>query len=190
MVFWICVAIGILSAFLASRKEFPSVWVALFNLIVAIYISLAVTASLGKSSPEAFEIPIARMAMFLGAAILIFIVAQFLAKSFVLHGMRLTLPINFVRLANVVLGFLLGYILIGSVLFVVFISPVQSFSAIEKMNEDEIFIRSIEKPVLFACALADAATFQKNGEEFRNVLSWMRGENEESQSLLPVDDAE
>jgi len=154
MVFWICVAIGILSAFLASRKEFPSVWVALFNLIVAIYISLAVTASLGKSSPEAFE------------------------------------PINFVRLANVVLGFLLGYILIGSVLFVVFISPVQSFSAIEKMNEDEIFIRSIEKPVLFACALADAATFQKNGEEFRNVLSWMRGENEESQSLLPVDDAE
>ncbi len=190
MVFWICISIGILSAFLASRKEFPSVWVALFNLIVAIYISLAVTASLGKSSPEAFESSVARMAMFLGSAILIFIIAQFLAKSFVLHGMKLTLPINFVRFANVILGFLMGYFLIGSVLFVVFISPAQSFSAIEKMNEDERFIRSIEKPVLFACALADAATFQKNGEEFRNVLSWMRGEVVEPASPLTIGEAE
>ncbi len=173
MVFWICLLFSVISAFLASRREFPQIWVAAFNLIISVYISVGVTASLGKSFPTAFENQIAHMAMFIGAGVLVFILMQFFAKSFILHGIRLTLPVNFTRFANIILGFIMGYILGGWILFAVFMSPLQCVPAVKKMCKNSAMVHSFESPILFACSLCDSASVQNNSDEFKNAISWI-----------------
>lgn len=172
MVFWISCIAGLATVFITKNKKFIGLWVAFFNMTLSIYLSVTVTACIAKANPESFESQIAKLLILVVIAILAFVVIEFIASTFFTDRFVIALPAQFKKFANPVLSFFLGYLLTGTVLFLLYVSPLATVPFASNIFNDT-FAKQSKRAVIASCSLIETFSLQQNDKQLRNAVDWL-----------------
>lgn len=125
MIFWLLVLFGGVGAFLAFRSgNFYKMWAILFNIIIAIYLSIMVSPFIITMIPSdiaGLDYQIA--ACVLGIAILIFGILQTIAVVFLTGDCEIKFPKLFDSIGSSIFGFLCGWFAVSFIVLVFCIMP-------------------------------------------------------------------
>jgi hypothetical protein len=151
MLFWICLIIGGLFAWLGLKKGFY-VWLAtLLCLMTGIYISVLATPYILKMSPEYSDSGYYAAITMLMLALVIFVVLDVICWFFFLHDREEYFPKRIEQVGGGFCGFLFGYFLLGLAALSVCMMPFSRSGIPSFLPQRESMARFAIKPVVGIC---------------------------------------
>ena len=167
MIFWCAILVGILFAVMGVRKSFYPMWAILFNILVSIYVGLMLTPTIIGIIPDIADSRYHHAACVAVLAIVIFIILQAIANSFIKSTSEVSFPKLFNSVGAGLLGFLSGYFLCSFVFLIICVMP---FSR-------QPFMKTIcsqtgpSKSVTTACNFINTLSLQSDNTS--KVIEWL-----------------
>ncbi len=175
MLFWLAIAVGVIFAYIGIRIGFYMVWQSLFNVLVAIYLSVMITPRLVGLIPELSNSGYNTAACVIGLMVVIFLVLQTVTACFLTGISDVRFPGIFESVGTGALGFVLGYVIASFVLFTIYMMPVSRIPAVEEnvFKWDEKIrpasVRATEK----ACGFVGDVSLQYHDTTVQDVCDWL-----------------
>ena len=177
----IIIAAALVFAFIGYRKTFYPGWAVLFNLLIAVYISI-------MSAPQIVDkFPVVRTyldnytysAAILIIAAVIFIVLQSFAFRFFTAVSIVSFPKLLNSLGAAILGFLTGSAIAGFLFFLINISPLADNSTVRSFTQDKQAPDRSNGVVLVSCDFIHSISLQPNpigvDKQLENILeNWRK----------------
>ncbi|AQQ72207.1 hypothetical protein SMSP2_02588 [Limihaloglobus sulfuriphilus] len=176
MVFWISAVIALAAALYFKKAGFLYAWAALFNVVIAIYCSLVVTAALGKWQPDAIPNGWTRAAVFFVFAVIIYTILFLIAKSVIGSEGSLYLGAAIELCGGFALYFLTVFFAVNFVVFVLCITPAIEHTPFLSGFDKSAVTRSSELSVKAACGIVEKFSIQDNDARLGVVFNWLKGE--------------
>jgi len=128
------IIIGLVFALLCYKKTWYPSWAFLFNILISIYIGIMTAPQIVDKIPFIRERlnDFAYSAGILAVAVIIFIVVQFLSVRFLIAGHRASFPKILNSIGAAVLGFVAGLIITGFLFFLINITPLPNWPAVDR----------------------------------------------------------
>jgi len=177
----IIIAAALVFAFIGYRKTFYPGWAVLFNLLIAVYISIMSAPQIVDKFPD--------VRIYLGnytysAAILIIAVVIFIVlQSFAFRFFTAVSIVSFPKLLNslgaAVLGFLTGSVIAGFLLFLINITPLADNSTVRSFTQDKQMPDRANGVVLVSCDFIHNISLQPDptgiDKQLENILeNWRK----------------
>lgn len=124
MLFWLTILGGFAFVYLGLRIGFYMIWQSLFNTLVAVYLSVMIAPRLIGLVPELAESGYYFAPCVLVLALLFFLLLQTITACFLTGISEVALPRAVEMFGTPLLGFVLGYVIVGFVLFLVYLLPI------------------------------------------------------------------
>jgi uncharacterized membrane protein required for colicin V production len=177
----IIIAAALVFAFIGYRKTFYPCWAVLFNLLIAVYISI-------MSAPQIVDkFPVVRTylgnytysAAILITAVVIFIVLQSFAFRFFTAVSVVSFPKLLNSLGAAVLGFLTGSVIAGFLFFLINITPLADNSTVRSFTQDKQAPDRANGVVLVSCDFIHNISLQPDpigiDKQLENILeNWRK----------------
>jgi hypothetical protein len=176
MVFWISAVIALAAALYFKKAGFLYAWTGFFNVVIAIYCSVVVTAALGKWQPDAIPNEWARAAVFFASAVVICAILFLIARSVIGSEGSLYLGAAIELCGGFVLYFLTAFFAVNFVVFVFCITPTIEHTPFSSSFDKSAVTRSSELSVKAACGIVEKFSIQDNDARLEVVFNWLRGE--------------
>jgi hypothetical protein len=150
MAFWIGILVSILFAYVAIRMRFYTTWASLFNIVISVYLAIALgpaLADLVSASPEA---PYHGALSVLGTAIGAFLILHGISYTLITGQFSVPFPNIIDKLVAGVLGFLTGFLVWSFVGLLVCIMPASQNTFVKDIDLCSQFQRT-GTPVICSC---------------------------------------
>ncbi|MHC4738816.1 MAG: CvpA family protein [Planctomycetota bacterium] len=178
--FWCVVLIGILAAVMAIKAGFYTMWAILFNTLISIYIGVMLCPTIIGLIPDIGDSRYHHAGCVGGIAVVIFAIVQTITVNFLLgeetdKDKKNEEAISFPKLVNTIgaglVGFFLGYVVCGFVIFVFMIMPISNEPIVKIICEQSGFASQSVKTV---CGFVGGISLQCHDEaEPRDVVEWL-----------------
>jgi len=162
---------GVVGAVLGRRVGFIAVWVFLFNLLIAVYVSLMLTPTLIGYVPLLHSSRYYHALTLLFVALLIFLICHNFVSMFLAQAFSARIPRFFNNFFAAVTGFLAGHFACGFILFIIGVTPLAEASFMKQLSDTSL-ARSVEPPVLCSTQMVSTISFQCDRQERRQVIEW------------------
>ena len=162
---------GVVAAVLGRRAGFVAVWVFLFNLLIAIYVSLMLSPTLIGYVPLLKSSHYYRALTLLFVVLLIFLMCHNFVNMFLIQAFNAKIPRFFNNFFAAVTGFVAGHFACGFILFIIGVTPVAKISFMKQLSETSL-AQAVEPPVLCATQIVGTISFQCDEQERRQVIEW------------------
>jgi uncharacterized membrane protein required for colicin V production len=149
----IIIAAALVFALIGYRKTFYPGWAVLFNLLIAVYISIMSAPQIVDKFPDVrtYLGNYTYSAAILIIAVVIFIVLQAFAFRFFTAVSIVSFPKLLNSLGAAVLGFLTGSVIAGFLLFLINITPLADNSTVRSFTQDKQMPDPKNGVVLVSC---------------------------------------
>ena len=184
-----CCAAGLAAAFIAMKRTFLNLWIIIFSVLVSIYLSVTLTASAAKALPSEFGTQMVKAGVVFLLGVLLFLIINLLTGVFFNKRFSIAFPKKFTLVVKPVLGFLIGYITAGAILFLVQVSPVSQIGALGGVF-NESFEGGTKRIVARCCKTVDFFSLQRNDDEISKVIDWFCDRGGEENVEEQIDSAE
>ena len=162
---------GVVGAVLGRRAGFVTVWVFLFNLLIAIYVSLMLSPTLIGYVPLLNSSSYYRALILLFVVLLTFLMCHNFVSMFLTQSFSAGVPRFFNNFFAAVTGFIAGHFACGFILFIIGVTPVSEISFMKQLSETSL-AQAVEPPVLCATQIVGTISFQCDRRERRQVIEW------------------
>ncbi|MCK4628247.1 MAG: CvpA family protein [Sedimentisphaerales bacterium] len=163
---------GVVGAVLGRRAGFVTVWIFLFNLLIAIYISLMLSPTLIGYVPLLDSSSYYRALTLLFVVLLTFLMCHNFVGMFLAQSFSATVPRFFNNFFAAVTGFVTGHFACGFILFIIGVTPVAEISFMNQLSETSL-AQAVEPPVLCSTQIVSTISFQCDRRERRQVIEWL-----------------
>ncbi len=136
MVFWLAVLAGGLFAWLAVRIGFFETWTALFNIVIAIYLSIFLTPVITDVIPAAFDTLYGNALAMIAIAAAVFLILHGISYTFLTGQFSVPFPRIFDIVFAGLLGFIAGFLVLSFAILVFMATPVSQHSLVQKVGID------------------------------------------------------
>lgn len=162
MTFWLIVLFAAGCATLAFKKsDFYRMWAIVFNVFIAIYISIMVSPWIISMIPSGTAgIGYQKAACIICIALLVFGLLQAITVNFITTDSEITFPKLFDSIGVLVLGFIGGWFISSFVLLMISIMPFAETPFLEKVTGRETANNLAVKPVVTLCNFVTAISIQ------------------------------
>ena len=162
---------GVVGAVLGRRAGFIAVWVFLFNLLIAVYVSLMLSPTLIGYVPLLNSSRYYHALTLLFVVLLIFLICHNFVGMFLAQAFSAKIPRFFNNFFAAVSGFLAGHFACGFILFIIGVTPLAETSFMEQLSDTSL-ARSVEPPVLCSTQIVSTISFQCDRQERGQVIEW------------------
>ena len=162
---------GVVGAVLGRRAGFVTVWVFLFNLLIAIYVSLMLSPTLIGYVPLLNSSRYYHALILLFVVLLTFLMCHNFVSMFLTQSFSAGVPRFFNNFFAAVTGFIAGHFACGFILFIIGVTPVSEISFMKQLSETSL-AQAVEPPVLCATQIVGTISFQCDRRERRQVIEW------------------
>ena len=162
---------GVVGAVLGRRAGFVAVWVFLFNLLIAVYVSLMLSPTLIGYVPLLNSSRYYHALTLLFAVLLIFLICHNFVGMFLAQVFSAKVPRFFNNFFAAVTGFLAGHFTCGFILFIIGVTPLAETSFIKQLSETSL-AKAVEPPVLCSTQIVSTISFQCERQERGQVIEW------------------
>ncbi|MDD5134598.1 MAG: hypothetical protein PHP01_04240 [Phycisphaerae bacterium] len=196
---WIILIIAVGFALLGYKKTLYPTWAFVFNIIVAVYLGVMtgpqIVDKLGifRMCVGNFAYP----ACILAVAVIYFLIVQLFTFRFFTSVYCVSFPVILNKMGGAILGFWAGAVIAGFVLFLINISPLTSYSAINFFRGGKLlpqkanavvyktcnFVHSIS---LQSCPTSIAEQFEKISADWRQAGKTKTDSNSVPDKSMPI----
>ena len=162
---------GVVGAVLGRRAGFVTVWVFLFNLLIAIYVSLMLSPTLIGYVPLLNSSRYYHALILLFVVLLTFLICHNFVSMFLAQSFSVGVPRFFNNFFAAVTGFVAGHFACGFILFIIGVTPVAGISFMKQLSETSL-AQAVEPPVLCATQIIGTISFQCERQERGQVIEW------------------
>lgn len=162
---------GVVGAVLGRRVGFVAVWVFLFNLLIAVYVSLMLSPTLIGYVPLLKSSGYYRALTLLFVVLLIFLICHNFVGMFLAQAFSAKIPRFFNNFFAAVTGFIAGHFACGFILFIIGVTPLAETSFMEQLSETSL-AKAVEPPVLCSTQIVSTISFQCERQKRRQVIEW------------------
>ena len=173
IVFLLLVMFAAVGALLAFKKStFYKMWATLFNITIAIYLSVMFSGAVTGMIPEDIAgIEYQKAACILGIAVIIFGILQSISVSFITSGCDITFPGLLDNIGTSLLGFLSGWLVMSFLLFLICIMPFsRQLSLMHCINGSEKNTKTSVAPVVTVCNFVSNISLQRYRGKAQEVV--------------------
>jgi len=186
MIFLLTIIAGGIAAWLGRRAGFITMWVLLFNLVVAIFTALLLTPTLLAYVPFLRTSTYYQALCLLVLSLLVFLVLHNMANMFLVRAFSAEVPKLFNTLLAAVLGFFVGHFAAGFIIFIFAVTPIAQAQFFDYIIEEGPLSQTVKTPVMGAAGLTAALSFQGEKDTSEKVFNWFCGLEEEPVSTPPT----
>ncbi len=171
----IIIMTGLVFALLGYRKTWHPSWVFLFNVIIAVYISI-------MASPQVVEtFPVIRnnlgnfsyAGLILVAAVVIFVALNLFSFRYFTSVSTVPFPKILDNAGAAVLGFLAGSVIAGFLLFIVTITPLSRYSFVRTITQSGKEATNVNCAVIACCGVVHDISLQPIPEASEKQFEWI-----------------
>jgi uncharacterized membrane protein required for colicin V production len=173
----IIIAAALVFAFIGYRKTFYPGWAVLFNLLIAVYISIMSAPQIVDKFP-AVRNYLGNFSYSTGIfviAVIIFAVLQSFAFRFFTAVCVVSFPKLLNSLGAAVLGFLTGSVIAGFLFFLINITPLADYSTVRSFTQDKQTPDRANGVVLVSCDFIHNISLQPDpigvDKQLENILA-------------------
>lgn len=185
----IALLVALMSAYIGYRRGFKAMWPILFNVLVACYIAIMGTRAIAKLAPGIGEYQYYKALLIIVLAaisyVILYIIARFFAKEDYIHE----LPDLFEDIGGAVLGFFVGLVCTGFVVFSLysFVAKIKKMPEMVKTNIACPAKTAVDK----SCGFVGGVSLQtvKSNMGIKEVTAWILGEGDSYDSELSNDES-
>ena len=135
MIFWIGILIGATLAYHAIKIGFYETWVSLFNIIIAVYLSIFLTPIVVELIPTAGEdTPYATLLTLISIAAAVFLILHGIAYIFFTSQFKVSFPKTFNILLSAFLGFWAGLLIWSFITILIAVTPITENSFVKRLG--------------------------------------------------------
>ncbi|MCX5632154.1 MAG: CvpA family protein [Phycisphaerae bacterium] len=173
----IIIAAALVFAFIGYRKTFYPGWAVLFNLLIAVYISIMSAPQIVDKFPDVRNYlgNYTYSGGILAAAVIIFAVLQSFAFRFFTAVSVVSLPKLLNSLGAAILGFLTGSVIAGFLFFLINITPLADNSTVRSFTQDKQIPDRTNGVVLVSCDFIHNISLQPDptaiDKQLENILA-------------------
>ena len=169
MTFWLLVLAGAAGAVLAYKKSnFYKMWAILFNIFIAVYLSVMISPLIVKMIPEDISgLEYQKAACILGVAVIVFGILQAIAVNLITGVCDVTFPKLVDTIGIPALGFFSGWFVCAFLLFLVTIMPVSQKGFLqETFPSDGVAVSSVAG----LCSVTSNVSLQRYNYKHRQII--------------------
>ena len=158
----IIIVVGLIFALLGYKKAWYASWAFLFNVLIAVYVSIMITPQI----VDQFEVirdylhSYSYAAFALVVAAVILVIMNFLSSRYFTVAAAVTFPKILDSAGAAVLGFLTGAVITGFLLYLITITPLYSFSAVRTFTQSKQTSGCANCAVIAACDVVHEISLQ------------------------------
>ena len=173
MMFWLAILAGVAFAVIGIKKHFDSMWIILFNILIAIYLSIMLTPTIIGLISDVKDMGYNRAICVVGIATIVFAILHTIVVNYIIDLDEISFPKLFSNIGTGSLGFLAGYIVCSFFFFVIGIMPFTKHQLVKDIfGNDGIAptaVRSVEK----VCNFVGAASLQADNSANAKIIDWL-----------------
>jgi len=177
----IIIAVGLIFAFIGYRKTWYPSWAYLFNLLIAVYVSIMIAPQVVDKFPliSNYLGDFSYAAFASTSAVVIFVVMDLLSFRYFTSASTIPFPSYLDSIGASVLGFLAGSVIAGFLLFIITISPLSRYSVVRTVTQSRLPADSVNCAVIAACNFVHDISLQPIPDALEKQFEWiMNGWNE------------
>lgn len=172
MSFWPAVIGGLIFAYIGLRIGFYMVWQSLFNLSVSMYVGIMFTPWLIDHLPEMELSGYGYALSVILLAGLLFLILQSITACYLTGISETRFPGLFETVVTGILGFVLGYILVGFLIVVLYLLPV-SHSTPAQQYVFRSRPNAALKAAVKTCHFVGAVSLQYHDDTVEKTMDWL-----------------
>lgn len=191
MIFLLTVIFGGIIAVVVRRKNFFSMWALLFNVLIAIYISVMLSPTIIGRIPEIYGDGYCYGLCLLALALPVFLISQSLASIYLTRDFNVSFPKVFNGIGSSLFGFLVGYFGLNFIIFAIGIMPLSEYPFVKQISGDVPLVQIVRGPVLTTCNTVRKLSLQWDVNGCEPVVAWLTAKEEktlEKDSPLPPEE--
>ena len=119
MIFWFTILTGVVFAFIGIKKNFFWMWPVLFNILMAVYLSVMLTPTIVELMKDTSDQQYNNTISLVVIAIMVFAVLQIIVSRFFTNTEELSCPKLFSNIGAGILGFSVGYVLCSFIIYII-----------------------------------------------------------------------
>ena len=171
MIFILTIIVAGLFAAIGLRKGFFTMWGLLFNLLIAIYLSVMLSPTIIGFFPRLDGSGYYRGLCLLSTALVVFFLGQMFVANFLIGQVSLPKICN--NFGSVILGILAGFFVANFVFFVISVTPISTNKiAVSHFSEDFSRIK-INSTVQRACKTVSTMSLQGDDHICEPIFDWL-----------------
>jgi hypothetical protein len=160
MLFWLCLIIGCLFAWLGFKKELFVMITMLFNLMIGIYVGVLATPKILNMNPEYGQSGYYAAGTVFFLAIIIFAVLQLIALLYLFRDVLEYFPKLIEQIGGAFCGFLFGYFLLGLATISICIMPFSKGPIPSYLPQRDKMVQFGSSPVVGICNFVGAYSME------------------------------
>jgi len=153
MIFWTCILVGGLFAWLAIKIGFYETVVHLFNIIISIYVAIFITPFILVTFPAAGNMPCCQAVAPASIAVGMFLILYGIAYVFLTGQFKVSFPKVFDILFAGILGFFTGFLVASFAALIIMLTPLSRNTFMNKAGFNRT---SIADNLTYVCKLCDS----------------------------------
>ena len=178
--FWCAILIGILATLMAIKTGVYMMWAILFNTLISIYLGVMLCPTIIGLIPDIGDSRYHHAGCVGGIAVVIFAIFQTITVNFLLgeeadKNEKNEEAINFPKVVNTIgaglVGFFLGYVVCGFVLFVFLITPISNEPMVKSICKQSGFA---SQSVQAVCGFVGGFSLQRHDKASpKDIAEWL-----------------
>ncbi|MGA2916099.1 MAG: CvpA family protein [Sedimentisphaerales bacterium] len=158
----IIIAVGLVFALIGYRKTWYPSWTCLFNLLIAVYVSIMIAPQVVDKIPliRSYLDDYSYAVFALAVAVVIFVVMNLFSFRYFTSASTVPFPKILDSVGAAVLGFLTGSLIVGFLLFLITITPLSHYSFVKSVAQGKQPDACGNYVVIASCSLVHDISLQ------------------------------